>query len=86
MLHAYLTSPTVDVKGIIDVERDGRLPHEDCVQVIVWKEKEFKRAKAHGFGKTTANSRLNQTATEKNLADSILTYQSPNHEHVKGGT
>lgn len=77
ILLTHLTSPDVDIRRIIEgVEECGRLPREDCIQVIVWKEKELKRQKARGFCKTTANSRLYQTVTEKNLADHILSYQS----------
>ncbi|UDL13960.1 MAG: RNA dependent RNA polymerase [Xiangshan Nyami-like virus] len=70
----YLQKERVTVKEVMDILESGSIPQSWLVMVAVAKEREFKYKDARFFGKMCFEMRLYQTATEKNIADSVFRY------------
>lgn len=70
----YLQKESIAVKGVMDVLETRIMPRAWLIMVAVAKEREFKYKDARFFGKMCFEMRLYQTATEKNIADSIFRY------------
>ena len=74
VLSQFLFRENISVEDVIDKIETGNVPLNYKTMTVVIKEKELKIEKHRRFCKTTPPIHLWQTATEKNLADSIFKY------------
>lgn len=69
-----LKKESITVEEVIEQLQSGQIPWQWLIMIAVAKEREFKYLDARFFGNMCFEMRLYQTATEKNIADSIFRY------------